>query len=336
MNVREDLEYYAKLAQRRVGFVAGQLELTSKCFQKCVACDSWRSDLSGVNTGVLSRETVINICKELDSMKTFEHLSFTGGDPQSWDGFEDLMEYIHMCRFKFTTQANTALAKDPEDFFIWRVCINRIRVSLDGVTRETYKKMRGVDLDPEEIIERIEKIKNPMLATNTCVTDINIDEVPRILERLNRMEHPPRKAMFLAAMDFKLRDEFWKNYRKLSLICSPYVETSFSESVLDVRNFLLTPKADKIRCYAGAISFHIKSNGDVYPCCLVGGEAIKTRKEMSIGNIYKNSLSEIQRNYVPEFHYKNENTPCRAVCQYKQFSINFLASKSENIELSMP
>lgn len=334
MDLREDLKFYGKLAQRRLGYAAGQLELTSDCFQRCVACDSWRAHVKGEVNGVLPYMVVSDLLQQLNRMPTFEHLSFTGGDPQSWPGFDDFLAGQRPT-WKFTVQANTALAKDP-DWFTWRMQLNRVRVSLDGVTPETYRRMRGVRTDPEEIIARMEKLEHKMLATNTCVTDLNIDEVPLIIERLNRMKNPPRKAMFLAVLDFEKGSDFWKKYAKLKEIPSANVPTSFAEDVEWVRGFTASKEADAVPCYAGAISFHIKCDGNVYPCCLVGGEAIKTRPDMAIGNILREPLTRIQERYVPAFHYRDKEGPCVAVCQYKQLQVNLIAHRASKTTLAMP
>lgn len=337
INQRPDMAFYAKLAQRKIGFVAGQMELTSKCFQQCVACDSWRADHKGEITGSFKLLEVQQVLSQLNRMPTFEHLSFTGGDPQTWAdgavGFEDLIASVSSWA-KFSLQANTALARDPKDPAIWQR-LKRIRVSLDGSTRKTYKIMRGDDRDPEEIVQRMDALAHPGMSTNTCVTDINIDEVPEIIARLNKMKNLPRKAMFLAAMDFKLRDGFWDKYNELKKIPSK-IELSFQEDVGFVREFLKTEEAKAIPCYAGAITFHIKCNGEIYPCCLVGGEAIKTRREMAIGNVLTQKLDAIQKSYIPALHYAKENSPCRLVCQWKQLHLNRLAHEASKQTLTMP
>lgn len=327
---------YAKLAQRRAGYVAGQLELTSECFQKCFACDSWKQHASGQIRDQFELGEAKDLLNQLQHLPTFEHLSFTGGDPQSWEPFDHLLYWAKPI-IRFSMQANTALCVDPPDFDLWRTSLRRIRVSLDGVTRETYRKARGDDRDPEEILDRAERLAHPGWQTNTCVSDVNIDEVPAIIARLSRMKTPPRKAMFLAVLDWKTAPDFWAKYSLFKDMFWPAnVVTSFSEDVKAVREFTVSPEAAEIPCYTGAITFHIKCNGDVYPCCLVGGEAIKTRKEMAIGNVHRDRIEEIQSRYIPMLHYKNSNSPCRQVCQFKQLHLNRLAHEASKLVLTMP
>jgi len=337
---RPDMMFYAKLAQRKVGYVAGQMELTSTCGQKCAACDSWRAHKKGEITGTFSYEKINDIFQQLNKIPTFEHLSMTGGDPQHWEdptcnaNLDTILTWLAPTA-KFSLQVNTALIVEP-NIPLWQKSLSRIRVSLDGVNQATYRIMRGDDRDPREILDRMDRLAHPGLATNTCVTDYNIDEVPQIIEALNKLKNPPRKAMFLAVMDFKIGDKFWEKYARLKDIPSHHVETSFQEDVQGVREFVVSPEAADIPCYVGGITFHLKCNGDMYPCCLVGGEAIKTREEMKIGSVHENTIEQIQRSYRLFPHYKSCNSPCQKVCQWKQLQINRLAHAASKVKLTMP
>lgn len=340
-NLRPDLTCYAKFAVHKVGYVAGQVEITSACSQRCIACDSWRAHTKGTIKGTLSLLALKDLVSQLNAMQTFEHLSFTGGDPQDWCApeypdfnFENLLILLNMQGLNFSLQVNTALIK-PIVAGVWRKSLNRVRVSLDGIKRETYKKLRGDDRDPEEIIERMEELAHPGLATITCVSDGNIDEIPAIIERLNRMKNPPRKAMFLAVLNVRIKEDFWDKYDELKEVPSPKVQTSFQEDVIAVRCFCNSLEAEQLPCVVGGITFHIKCNGDVYPCCLIGGEAVKTQEHMKIGNIDRDELKWIQNRYRAKYFYK-KGTPCSEVCQWKQLQINKLAQAAKDITLTMP
>lgn len=335
---REDLKFYAKIAQLGLGYVAGQLELTSKCEQFCPNCDSWKSHHNGSIEGTLEFSEVANIFMQLNDMKTFEHLSLTGGDPLSHPGIKGLLRLPR----KFKLQLNTALPKpiDEELQELLRTRVDSLRVSLDGVRPATYAKMRGVPTDPETILSRLEQIAHPFWATNTCVADANVHEMLDILMRLEKMKHKPRKAMFLAVLARDVSPEFWTKYRLMANNIRTIdweIETSVAEDVQAVRTFLKGPEAEEIPCYSGNLSFHIKATGEVYPCCLVGGEAIPTIKPMAIGNVKEDFLNVIQERYASDVpkHYAGK-TPCRSVCQWKQLTINRLAHAASKTGLRMP
>jgi len=338
---RPDLTCYAKMAVYKIGYVAGQVELTSLCSQRCLFCDSWRSHVKGSIKGTLSYITIIKLLRQLNQIPTFEHLSFTGGEPMDWQdpdshmNFDELLRQIRYQGIKFSLQVNTTLVKSI-DYSTWLNSLDRVRVSLDGIRRETYKMLRGDDRDPEEILEKMELLAHPGLSTMTCVSEGNIKEIPDIIARLNRMKNPPRKAMFLAVLGKEIKEEFWKEYNLLKRIESPRVQTSFQEDVMGVRAFCNSAEAEKVPCAVGGITFHIKCNGDVYPCCLIGGEAIKTQEHMKIGNINEfTGLPGIQAEYKAKCFY-HKGSPCSEVCQWKQVHINRLTHAAKRIILTMP
>lgn len=336
---RLDMLQYAKFAQHGVGYVAGQVELTSDCSQHCAFCDSWRQHQKGKIKGTLSFFQILTLVHQLNCMPTFEHLSFTGGDPQDWVDpsgalhFEELMAIL-LKHANFSLQVNTALIKPIHNMQLWNR-ISRIRVSLDGVTPRTYCKTRGdSNTSPEDVLQRISDLAHPGLATNTCVSHLNIHEVPLIIERLNHLPTPPRKAMFLAVLGRENPPEFWKEFNKLKHIPSPFVQTSFAEDISSVRALCNSEDALGVRCRVGKITFHIKCNGDVYPCCLIGGEAVETIQKFRMGNILEESLEIIRGRYTSPRYYTTRY--CREVCQWKQTQMNFLAHEAEKTKLTMP
>jgi radical SAM protein with 4Fe4S-binding SPASM domain len=112
------------------------------------------------------------------------------------------------------------------------------------------------------------------------------------------------------------------------------VPTSFAEDPFVVR---LQHDLRDVPCYIGASTFHIKSNGDLYPCCLVGGEAIGTRKEYKLGNVWGTSLEELWHQHsIPKYNYAVDIDFCRNNCFWKQLALNVETDKASKYCLSMP
>lgn len=339
---REDLNTYGKLAQYGIGYCAGQVELTSECEQRCRYCFSWREHHNGTVNGSLSLSMIKDLVAQLNAMTTFSHLTFTGGEPVLWKDstnpeidFEQLLRLLKVQGMNFSLQVNTALVR-PLNSTVWNNCLDRVRVSLDGITPETYKKMRGVDQDPEEIIQRMEELAHPGLSIMICAAKENIDEVPLIIARLNKMKHLPRKIMCLAVLGVDSAPEFWEKYNRLKDVPSLHIPTSFQENVSEVRRFCNSPEAEEIPCAVAKISFHIKATGRIHECCLcTGSEAIQSHPESSLGNVYKETLVEIQKRHIPIKHYQ-KGSLCSASCQFKQLYINRLAHEAGKITLTMP
>ncbi len=345
--IRPDIAAYAKLALTKAGYVAGQVEVTSKCFQKCRACESWRDDLKGVVSGTWSLSAMQMLCEQLNAMETFEHLTLTGGDPQHWPQLPEFLQWFRTKQFRFRLQCNTALTQDVEPAESW-FAFDDVCVSLDAVDPVIYNRIRGDKLThPEDVLRRMRLLQHRRIATRTTVMTANIDHAQTVLDRLEvwnecqPAEFKLRKAVFLAVIG--PRDEreggFWEKFKSLQFRAERKhgLPTSFSESVPKTREFLESADSDDVPCYAGNISFHVKANGDWYPCCLAGGEAITTYPELRTGNYF--SVLDVRRmldEYRVECHYGNPAMPCSEICQWKQLQVNVAGHVASKTTLSMP
>ena len=331
---RPDLMLYAKLAQYAPGYVCGQLELTSRCLQRCPMCASWRDSEP---QGEMPMRTIVDLFHELNQLRTFEHLSLTGGDPQCYPFLEAVAKHPR----KFQLQLTTAMMAMPKP---WYEHFDRIRVSFDAVDPLMHKAMRGVyRAFPTTALEYLEGIDTEV-STLTTVNEHNIDAVPQILEfltdysfRNNRF----RRAIFLLEIRDDLPQDVIDTFQEYTLQSRMWnLNTSFGESPIHaalMRNSALTRDC---RCYVGDVSFHIKCNGDVYPCCLIGGEAIPTVTEMKIGNIGKEEIEGMfglqwTHTHRPANYYKNQ-PECRKVCQWKQVTFNTMVKEAIDVRLAMP
>jgi MoaA/NifB/PqqE/SkfB family radical SAM enzyme len=115
-------------------------------------------------------------------------------------------------------------------------------------------------------------------------------------------------------------------------------EASFeNESVAELPALKALAQEEKWDCYAGVLGCHIKANGDIYPCCLVGGEAVSTDAAFVIGNVHLTVLADLHRRYCNNMitdAYSCE--ACQAVCLYKQTKINQYAHAAKSIALAIP
>ena len=268
-----------------------------------------------------SLDDALRLCNELQRMRSFEHLTLTGGDPQAWTHIDKFLELFY---YPFKLQFTTALMKDPADFELFREKVYDVRVSFDGIRPETYHDARGVDTDPQEILDRIVRIAHPRTTTMTAVSDDNIDEIPEIIYALQQI--PLRKIMFCPIMGFDHPQSYWDKYADLVDAFGDC--TSFGETI--VFDALDT----EVQCWESRIAFHIKTNGDVYPCNLVGGEAIPTSPEFALGNVYETALVDIYPAEVPRCYV--EGSPCLKICQFKQRQLNQAGHLATQTVLSVP
>jgi MoaA/NifB/PqqE/SkfB family radical SAM enzyme len=341
---REDIWVYGRSAVDRSGLACGRMELTSACFQRCLCCDSWRYHVDGSVRAEWSLGNVQQLLEEALSFRTFRHMTFTGGDPQAWPHLTALLEWLEGPRLQrdFTIQLSTALARDA-DWEAWRKQIDQLWISLDTIDPSAYRLMRGDSQNqPRTILARLAQLKHPRYSTVTTVRPETIDEIPKIIDSLidlARNGAPPRSAIFLAAIDHRqgLQDaafwETWKRYEETAW----GVPTSFaSGSIRWTREWCQSAEAEHTRCWVPLSSFYAKANGDFYPCCITGGEAVRIHPEFKLGHFPTQSLRTLWSRYRPAFLYGRADSPCRSICQFKQAQFNLAAETAAATRLTMP
>jgi len=333
--MKESLLIYLKFIQYGVGYLAGQIELTSACKQRCTFCKSWKDHVSGKYRAAFRYEKICDILQQLSEIPYFENLTFTGGEPQCWEHLEKLLKEFGR-KLPFDLGINTTLV-EPINFDLWRN-FNSIRVSLDSLNPKTYKILRGVSTNPEIVLKRLEKLSHPNWSVMVCVSENNLEEIPEIIERLKKMRSLPRKVMFLPALGREKNFFDMERYESLiekftNQIDLPF-QTNFAEDVSKLKKLY---DISEVPCSIGRTTFHIKADGDLFPCCLIGGEAIDTHQDFCFGNVYQNTLQEIQNsNMSLPLHYSGKNSPCLKVCQWKQMAMNIATKNSWSKKLSMP
>lgn len=348
MKLKNSFAYYAKIATNQLGWVGGQIEVTTKCFQRCRGCVSWAQEKVEWSLGQL-----INVYQQLDNIVTFEHLTLTGGDPQSWEPLDDFIQWrlqTYGINPKIKLQINTAMTQDIKDMALWRIGVNDFKVSMDACTESTFKRIRGDNKrTPQGIMNRCIILKHESLAFNVTVYPENQSELVQLIQWVNdhyQAGMPIRKIMITAGIgDLKgLQNEsFWNKWRndKQTILqqSNITVPTSFHEEFDEdgemVRQVCNQKKLDTVHCWASIIGFHIKADGALYPCCIAGGEVSATEKEYEIGNVKIDTLQYLYNGIKPTLRYKTKKY-CRENCMYKQLQINIISEQANKITLALP
>lgn len=338
MKIRDDIMLYGKLAEQKLGYVAGQVEVTSRCFQHCKYCQSWRDKN---NTGEFRLQEMCEIVSNLcDQFPMFQHLTLTGGDPQAWPHLNEFLDWWQEQDFDVNLQISTALARDVENLYLWRTAIKDLRVSLDASSDEMYRRIRGDTKNTcSTILIRLDKLKHPNLAIITTMYPDNIIELLpllTLLDTLHRRGLAMRKIIVMAGIGVELNKDFWDCWRLTKRWANDtmQVATSFADDIPTVRARCESSGVDRVRCWASKLGFHIKPNGDVYPCCLVGGEAAEVQKEFKMGNVFKLDLFDIYKRYQPTRYAMKPI--CKKICQYKQLCINLAGEFASEVRLAIP
>jgi len=111
---------------------------TSRCNSRCVSCDFWRTD----GASDLTRDEVAALCRDLPALRT-KLVVFTGGEPLVRD---DVFELADLFRAQggvlHLLTSGLALERHAEAV---AERFAAVTVSLDGHTRDLYRRVRGVD-----------------------------------------------------------------------------------------------------------------------------------------------------------------------------------------------
>ncbi len=111
---------------------------TSRCNSRCVSCDWWRTD----GSTDLTRDEIEALADELPRLKT-KLVVFTGGEPLVRDDVFEIAD-VFRARGVVLHLLTSGLALEKHAAAVVER-FEAVTVSLDGHTRELYKRIRGVD-----------------------------------------------------------------------------------------------------------------------------------------------------------------------------------------------
>lgn len=335
MILRDDLKYYGKVATRPAFYVAGQIELTTRCFANCAFCAKESKQKRWPDP--LSLETAKLIVEELFTNPWFESLTFTGGDPLAWPYLHEFLLWLQELHCPDKLHLNTTL-QGPISPSAWKGAVAGVRVSIDGVIPSIIKETRGVAYDIDIIVDKMWALHDAGIEvqTNTCVSRHNIHHLAAIVRYLSERAPFIRKAMFLPVLgdNGELLEEWDREVWTLREQKAPF-QTSFAEDPSYLRREIDHGDLDGVRCWASKLGFHMKPNGSVYRCCLTGGEAVEADDRYYVGQ-YR-TAGDMQRIYdhvVAAFLYQTPT--CRSICQYKQSALNLVGERASVNRLKLP
>ena len=197
--------------------------LTYRCNSKCEFCKIWQdSSLKNIPDVTFS-----DVKNNLDDLKKLgvRMIDFTGGEPLLNRELPEILSYARQLRFFVKLSTNGFLY--PEMAEEIKGLPNRIYFSLDTVSEEEYKKIRGI-VGFEKVMESVKIARK--LQQDIClfytVTDENIHNISNIVKfskenRLTLYIHPcfsyfENKALSINNIQ-KIKRYFWHPYVRMSL-----------------------------------------------------------------------------------------------------------------------
>ena len=248
------------------GYRMLNIYITNACNLRCRHCFM----KSGVRLdGELSVSTWKTVLSDFRNAGG-EIVTYSGGEPLMFKGFDVLLEYSHKIGLKNTVLSN-GLLWDDELISRLGECIDEIQFSIDGVDESTNARVRGAG-NFDKVVETVIKFANNGIRTSVATTftednlsdDIRelykkfIDEVKhrtagRVFFKLSKKILPGREVHLDYDANMKYADKI-KNI-------SRYVDGNY-----DYENFMQghTPNLVALNCGLGGMS--ISADGHVYYC----------------------------------------------------------------------
>jgi MoaA/NifB/PqqE/SkfB family radical SAM enzyme len=284
-----------------------QLEVLSGCACKCVMCKQWQDRIS-YTMSPEQLETFFKDYKRLGGLQ----INLTGGDPLYYKDFVKVFSQDFGLRLDITT---TMITNDKEKLDLLSK-FKLITLSISGVG-DTYKKIHGVDA--------YEMVKNNLIyirkkgmnfKTNTVLSKENlenIDWVEPFIEDMNLLQ-----PKFVTLIQNLFDEGSFTNIADVVKIFNDKAKFKFSNASMGDRNKTRKkePTFKKYACIVPYLHWHIKSSGDVYPCCIMGGEVGQDLDpNFCFGNIFKDKLEDIYKNGTDFVDKKGEDIYNGGLCK---------------------
>lgn len=266
-----------------------QIQLTSKCNQRCFMCRKYTWKSREINYNVL-----------IDKIRKYKDCTFTfsGGDPLEYSKLKKLTDYLikNNISYQVFTNMNYEL-NDDQRYFLDNAKI--IQVSLDGLTLATYVSVRRpLKCQMQIIHNNIEEYKNK-IKINVTVSNRNYFEVRQLYEL-----YKGKIRFFPVHTDESAKLEPWM---------LQHIKLQFLGELPEELKLLERPREEyKGKCYVKNEHRIIDELGREYPCC----RAINDNGEDWDGQYCISNLKEIENeNVLYDF--------CSQCDRYRKFNENW-------------
>lgn len=258
--------------------------LTNACNLHCVHCF--------MNAGI-KLEHELNADKWKSVLRDFaqeggEFVTFTGGEPTMYDGFEEVVTYAHQLGLNVTVLSNGLLWTE-EQILRMKSYIDEIQFSIDGVTEEDNAMVRGKN-HFKKVVDTVCRFAKADVRTSVATTftwenlssaDSYKQFVDSIKERVGDRVFFKLTKKILPGRGKALSDDENRRYYDQIDTIERYVDPTARYA-----NFLEghEPNVMIRNCGFGGLS--ISSNGNVYFCNRI-------HEVDCFGNVIRDSLQDV-------------------------------------------
>jgi radical SAM protein with 4Fe4S-binding SPASM domain len=260
-------------------------DVTYRCNAHCTYCTNWTS-----HHPVMPTESVRKVIDRVARLGTFQ-MSLSGGEPLTRKDIVEIVARVREAGMRCALVSNGSLGRESLYRNLMEAGLSSLVFSIDGATKETHERFRqGTSF--ERVCESIrtsvrlaaEEGFSTRIATNTVLTNRNVEEIPAIADLVRGMGvrdfkfQPVWKQHFthehlrhLVQDDFNEVYGFTHQneallYRAAALIREVGASNhpDFTDRFPDF--YLHTARAREVPCYALRAFITIDAEGNVLPC----------------------------------------------------------------------
>ncbi|MCC0627635.1 MULTISPECIES: radical SAM/SPASM domain-containing protein [unclassified Clostridioides] len=248
------------------------------CNFKCIYCahslSNGELEKKGFKASIMKWDTFIEIINQAKEFKRkFKVVSFIGtGEPTCNKRLPDMIKYVKESGIAERVEiiTNGALLDEKLILSIINSGLDKIRISIQGLSEEMYKKTCNTRINFNDFVKNMKFLYDNKKDCEICIKIADL--------ALDKYEEKNFYNIFGDICD-KI---FVENIRPV------FDGVNYSMILRDTEDInAYGEKHDKITvCSQGFFTFVVWPNGDVYPCCSLENPS-------DLGNIHKNTLLEI-------------------------------------------
>jgi AdoMet-dependent heme synthase len=295
--------------------ISVQWMATYKCNLKCKHC---MVNAGKPVTNELSTDEIKTFIEDISKMgvKTF---FVTGGEPLVRKDIFEVMSYAHKKGLKTGMATNGLLINKYKDE-IQSLNLSAIMVSLDGL-KESHKKIRGSNINYEELLESIRFLKTiniPKVGICTTVNKFNFDELESLKKLILSLQINewriniilPRGRAKIQGDKLLLNQEEQKRLFKFIFNNKKLIKFSLCSEMGYFGKWNKKLRGNSyFFCSCGWTSCTLMANGDIMAC------PIYEKNNFIEDNIRQNSFKAIWENGLNKFRNLPLNEKC-SHCKY--------------------
>lgn len=277
------------------------IDITNRCNCRCKQCDIWKSD-EGTE---LPTEAWKAILIKLKEWRGLFNLTIGGGEPFLRKDIVELIAFASRHGILTNVLTNGILINEKIVSQLEHSGLDRIAVSIDGLSRETNDITRGIKGAFEKTLKAVNllsKMKSgPLVTVSTIIMKTNLNDLVEMAKwadakGINGILFQSLNANFATNYkpDWYKTNELWiDNYDDVCRVLNELIKMKRQgiriinsvEQLEDMKAYFKNPNAttEKRNCKVGWQNFCIVPNGDVQLCYQMN----------PIGNVFRDSPEDV-------------------------------------------